>query len=353
MIGRRHNNAANKVAGLRPCSVRKTKRRAAWMKLVPVVPLSPPRIFIVVVVVALSLGFVLDVRALVPSLPLSSSEQTLAPAATRTPTAQPSVSLASMRHSELLLQLKAVQSELHATRDELRNQSAQLRATQAHVEAVENTLFEDGSDPSNAVLENLLNSPDGRRWCRACDWPGCRTSGLLANAAFLVARQANQTRPPSTPGKLRAVRVGARCDSELDAVALRSFPALARHVESNASSCSAAVSLADVPDKALDLVVFDGTAEEDSRPYLYAWLKNWAPKLRVGGLALGAGYRVDRPYVQHRQRGAQVTPHERAVKAAVDAFRLGDDNGLGQDSSVTIAGGGLWFFARTRSTLLG
>jgi len=320
------------------------------MKLVPVVPLSPPRILILVVVVALSLGFVLDARALVPASPLSSPEQTLVPAAT---TPQPSISLASMRHSELLQQLKAMQSELQATRDELRNQSAQLRATRAHIESVESTLFEDGSDPSNAVMDNVLHSPDGRRWCRACDWPGCRTSGLLANAAFLIARQANQTRPPSTPGKLRAVRLGASCDSELDAIAVQSFPALARHVESNTSSCAAALALLDAPDKSLDLVVFDGAEDEDSRPHLYAWLKNWAPKLRVGGLALGGGYRVDRPYAQQHQRSSRVTPHERAVKAAVDAFRLGDDNGLGQDSSVTIAGGGLWFFARTRSTLLG
>jgi hypothetical protein len=222
------------------------------------------------------------------------------------------------------------------------------------LEEIEASLFEDGSGPSNAVLENLVYSPDSRRWVKTCDWLGCRFQALQQSAQYLMSRQANQTRPPNLPA-IRVVHLSLQCQSVLGlALAASGFPASS--VAARGANCTNPAGPDAVPDKSLDMLVLDGPPNEHTSPYLYRWLRDWAGKLRVGGVAMGWGYKVERPFAvafaSPRQKPrARVTEHEKCTKAAVDSFRLGDDNGLFGDSTVHVAGGDLWYFVRAKATL--
>lgn len=108
-----------------------------------------------------------------------------------------------------------------------------------------------------------------------------------------------------------------------------------------------------IPDKSLDLVVSDGDNDEAARPLLRGVLARWTPKLVANGVFVGTGYRGDRP-LRREDRSDEAEVRRRfAIRRAVDEFRVSDENGLGQDSSVTVAGGSLFYFRRLRPKIFG
>jgi len=124
------------------------------------------------------------------------------------------------------------------------------------------------------------------------------------------------------------------------------------------ANCSVSIKAAketldSLSDKPLDAVVVEGNDQEDSSPVIESLLRAWSRKVKIGGAVIGKDYVVSKPFNQRWKKQAVATPHERATKQAVDQFRTGDDNELGQDDTVRVGGGSLWYFVKIKPTIFG
>lgn len=110
--------------------------------------------------------------------------------------------------------------------------------------------------------------------------------------------------------------------------------------------------LAVTAEKSADAVIFEGNGQEHSKPILYSLLGKWSPKLRVGGIAMGKDYGVSTPYLM-KYHSISPTFNERATKLVLEAYRTGDENELGQDDILNIAGDSVWYFIKKKPSIFG
>ena len=263
--------------------------------------------------------------------------------------------------SELRTTLADVQGEVVKMQKISAELVKDMKVTKLRMDRVEDAAFSDGSNAFVAVMENAFFSPTGKRWVKLCDWENCQFQTLAESTASLLKRTATMKNPVSG---LRAIQLLEKCpreDNVYTAQLIATFgkERVAFAITNGSFNCtlvptiSASRLLDKISDKTLDAIVFEGNGQEDVVPILYSLLQTWSAKLRVGGIALGQDYVVTKPFNARWKQQIIATPHERATKLAIDSFRTSDDNELGQEDTVRVAGGSLWYFVKVKATIFG
>jgi len=251
--------------------------------------------------------------------------------------------------NDLITSNKAI-SSLQLTVDELRNK----------LENLEDSAFSDGSNALIAVMENTYFAAPKTPWVKLCGWENCQ----FQTRSEVIKELLKKYSADKLPSSIRVVQISVACpvDDAFSSEVAKAFgkdKLMFATIETNlTSNCttpviSEAQALAKVKDKSLDMVVIVGNGKEDVKPTLLRVLKNWTPKTKIGGITIGQDYIVSKPYTRRWKNQDAATPHQKATKIVVDNYRTGDDNELGQDNTVTLAGDSVWYFTKIKATLFG
>lgn len=222
----------------------------------------------------------------------------------------------------------------------------------SRLQRAESAQFLDGSLAMHAVFDNLLR--EGNTRVKLCEWPACQFQALEAGLQSLLAFKSvlrsdlavhvvyncSAVKPTTVALGDNVLLVGD-CDWNGTAI-----PATARGVRSTASALEL------VKDRTVTWLYLAGNGKEDTVPVLRRDLNAWMRKLKPGGLVVGQGYGVQVPFAAERGLpGAD--GNQLAVKSALDAYRTGEDNDLGQDQSVWVGGSSLWYFVKIKASIFG
>jgi hypothetical protein len=285
------------------------------------------------------------------------------------PPSRPGAPISNTPSEEIIVHLRArldkVEQELQKTSESNEKLLAAALEVAARLERVENAAFSDGSNAFIAVMENAFFSPTGKRWVKLCDWTNCQFQTLEEALATLFTRHIKSKK--GSGNAIRAVHLVDACPRESNAYVKQlgaslggsglalvlSTPTSVNCTVPGASVLSQTEALDRIGDKSLDVVVFEGNGKEDSKPILLNLLKAWSVKLKTGGLGVGQDYVVTKPFNARWKPKIVATGHQTATKLAVDTFRTGDDNELGQDDTVRVAGGSLWYFVKIKPSIFG
>ncbi|KAH9249538.1 hypothetical protein BASA81_012711 [Batrachochytrium salamandrivorans] len=217
----------------------------------------------------------------------------------------------------------------------------------ARLQRVESAEFLDGSLAMHAVFANLLS--EGNTRVKLCEWPKCQFQPLEEGLQSLLAFK---TVAPSD----LAVHVVYNCSTVKTIAALSNNVLMVGECDWNSTATttargikSTASALELVKDRTVSWLYLAGNGKEDSIPVLRRDLNAWMRKVKHGGLVVGQGYGVQVPFATEREADG----NQLAIKSALDAYRTGEDNDLGQDQSVWVGGSSLWYFVKIKASIFG
>jgi hypothetical protein len=249
---------------------------------------------------------------------------------------------------------------------------------------VEDAMIVDGSASSMAVAMATLTSSSGN--VRSCDWPRCGLETMEESITSLLTRISTPVSKKSSLTISIIYLLGSCNHLQIFGKIIQNQFTIIR--TKKAQNCSISSSSNDATtnnnnnnmggggqdeiitdvlkksfslpytassfqDKSLLMVFYDGSNNDEStNPILGEILRDWTPKLAFGGIFVGTGYSVERPFAVRMGRGTDYynSKHQIATRTSLETFRKSDDN-IGQDETVNVAGGGIWYFTKVRPKL--
>lgn len=239
---------------------------------------------------------------------------------------------------------EAIKLDLQILQQEVKSLRTQQATAQHTLDQLQSATYLDGSSAMHAVFDNLITTGTNR--VKLCEWKSCQFQPLQDGVKSLLEYKHISSEEPAVQIVFNCSTAPHRFDSNFFAENL----ILVGDCNNNSQQIMPISKALDaVRDRTLAALYIDENEQEATHPILQQVLNAWIRKVKVSGVVLGHGYRSQVPF----QQSKAATSNELAVKQALDLYRTGDDNVLGQDDSIWVGGSTLWYFTKIKASIFG